>query len=69
MTDLTFKERDLLGGWIIEVRRGPSHIGNIRRGGTGGFVYFVGPHNQLTPEFSDADLEALKRRVANSYGR
>ncbi len=28
---ISYQEKDLLGGWLIEVRKGLVHIGNIRK--------------------------------------
>nr|WP_287412771.1 hypothetical protein [Pseudodesulfovibrio sp.] len=65
---LTFTEKDLLGGWLIEVKKGLAHIGNIRRGGLGGFQFFEGPNNQLNHSISDTNLDALKKKVENRFG-
>lgn len=59
----TYKEKDLLGGWKIEVRKGRVHIGNIRRSPSGGFQYFSGPNNQLNWSFEDSSLDNLKKRI------
>jgi hypothetical protein len=61
--ELTYEEKDLLGGWQIEVRKGRAHIGNIRRSPSGSFQYFSGPQNQLNPSFEEYDLEDLKKRI------
>lgn len=65
---LTFTEKNLLGGWSIEVRKGLAHIGNIRRGGWDGFQFFEGPHNQLTPSITNNNLDALKKEIENRFG-
>lgn len=59
----TYEEKDLLGGWQIEVRKGRVHIGNIRRRPSGGFQYFSGPQNQLNPSFKEHDLENVKKKI------
>ncbi|GAH64606.1 unnamed protein product [marine sediment metagenome] len=59
-----YKEKDLLGGWLIEVRKGPAHIGNIRKNPmTGAFQYYSGPNNQLNWSFEDDNLDSLKKRI------
>jgi len=65
---IEFKEKNTLGGgWSLEVKRGPSLLGHIRRRpDTGTFRYFRGSQNQLTPSYENADLEALKAQVANN---
>lgn len=59
----TYKEKDLLGGWQIEVRKGRAHIGNIRRSPSGGFQYFSGPNNQLNWSLKDDSLDDLKKKI------
>lgn len=59
-----YTEKDLLGGWKIEVRKGPTHIGNIRKNpSTGAFQYFKGLQNQLNPSFEESSLEKIKNRI------
>ena len=60
----SYKEKDLLGGWKIEVRNGIIHIGNIRKNPlNGAFQYFKGPNNQLNYAFEEISLDILKRRI------
>lgn len=68
---LTFKEKSTLGlGWSIEVLHVHHLIGNIRKAGNSDlYLYFHGPINELNYEFQDTDLEVLKRRVSEKYGR
>ena len=57
-------EKDLLGGWVIEVRKGAAHIGNIRKNRIiEKFQYYAGPNNQLSPSFEEASLDVLKRKI------
>ena len=57
-------EKDLLGGWVIEVRKGLAHIGNIRKNQIiEKFHYYSGPNNQLNPSFEEATLDALKQKI------
>jgi len=59
-----YQEKDLLGGWLIEVRKGIIHIGNIRKGRLSGkFQYYPGPNNILTVAFEEDDLDVLKQRI------
>ncbi len=63
MMSLDFKERHILGRpSYIEVRKGQVLIGTIGQS-AGEYRYYRGEHNELTPSFSDPDLEALKRRI------
>jgi len=68
---LQFKERSTLGAaWSLEVRRSLVLIGHVRRNpSTGGYQYFHGPDNVLTPSREDADLESLKGWVETAHGR
>jgi len=44
---ISYHEKDLLGGWVIEVRKGLVHVGNIRRHPFNGeFQYYPGSNNQ-----------------------
>lgn len=64
MKGFMYKEKDLLGGWSIEVRKGIVPIGNIRKNpSNGNFQYFSGPSNQLNWSFEEADLDILKQRI------
>ena len=64
MSDITFQEKSLLSGWCIEVRKGPFHIGNIRRNpSSGAFQYYNGRDNQLNYKFEEVKLEHLKEKV------
>jgi len=61
---ITYQEKDLLGGWSIEVRKGIVPIGNIRKNpSNGNFQYFSGPNNQLNYSFEEVDLDILKQRI------
>ena len=68
---LQFKELSTLGaGWSLEVRRSLVLIGHVRRNpSTGGYQYFHGPDNELTPSREEADLESLKAWVQARHGR
>ncbi len=65
---IDFKEKETLGGgWSLEVRRSGILLGHIRqRPDTGAYRYFRGPHNELTPSYENADLEALKEQVTDN---
>lgn len=71
MSRISFEEKSTLGiSWFLEVRDGRHLIGHIYRGGnTGSYQYHHGPFNQLTSEFSDTDLERLKKKVMGKYER
>ncbi len=53
-----------LGGWIIEVRKGPSVKGNIRKNPvTGRYQFYRGSRNAIRPALEESDIEALKQRI------
>jgi len=59
-----YQEKDLLGGWLIEVRKGIIRIGNIRRNQISGkFQYYPGSNNVLNIAFEEDDLDILKQRI------
>ena len=71
MMNITFKEKSTLGGgWSLEVLRAPLLIGHVRKAGSSSsYQYYHGRDNQLNYEFQEADLEILKRKVSEKYGR
>lgn len=68
---ITFKEKSNLGwGWFIEVRSSHRFIGHIRKAGNSSlYQFFPGPNNELNYEFQEANLDVLKRKVSEKYGR
>lgn len=61
---IRYLEKDLLGGWVIEVRKGLVLIGNIRKNQMSGeFQYYSGPNNQLNQTFRGFNLDAIKQRI------
>jgi hypothetical protein len=64
MSNYDYVERIPTGGWILEVRKGGSHKGNIRKDRvTGRFQFFRGSLNAIRPMLEEADVEALKERI------
>jgi hypothetical protein len=60
----TFKQLDLLGGWIVQVRKQGIHVGNIRRTTLdSGYAYYRGKDNQLTASLHNASLDELKKAI------
>jgi hypothetical protein len=48
----------------MEVRKGPSHKGNIRKNPvTGRFQFYRGSRNAIRPMLEDSDMETLKERI------
>jgi len=63
-----YKEKDLLGGWSIEVRKGEIPIGNIRKNPQNGALqYFHGINNILNYTFQENNLDVLKKIIEASY--
>ncbi len=59
-----FVDRPHTGGWILEVRRGGSHLGNVRKSRvTGRYQFFRGSANAIRPMLEEADLETLKEAI------
>jgi hypothetical protein len=64
MSNFTYVEKDLLGGWCIEVRKGPFPVGNIRKNpSNGAFQYYHGNSNILNWKFEEKSLDALKQEI------
>jgi hypothetical protein len=50
--------------WLIEVRKGPSHKGNIRKSPvTGRYQFFRGPVNVIRCSLEESDLDELIRKI------
>ena len=59
-----YEERSLLGGWRIEVKKGPVTVGNIHKNlSSGGYQFFKGSRNELSPSFEEQSIDALKVRI------
>jgi len=59
-----FIEKPSSGRWWMEVRKGSSCKGNIRKNPfTGRYQFYRGAANVLRLSFEEADLEALKARI------
>jgi hypothetical protein len=64
MDNLVYVDRPHTGGWILEVRKGALHVGNIRKNRvTGRYQFFRGSRNAIRPMLEESDLEALKQRI------
>lgn len=67
---LEFRDHHTLGySWQQDVLHAGLIIGHIRRTGGGPYQYFHGPHNELTVESADSNLEKLQRQVETRHGR
>jgi len=63
----SYKEKDLLGGWQIEVRNGIVPIGNIRKNpSNGAFQYYPGPNNILNYSYEEINLDVLKQKIESA---
>jgi hypothetical protein len=52
------------GGWIMEVRKGGAHKGNIRKNPvTGRYQFYRGSLNATRPLLEASDMEALKEKI------
>jgi len=64
MSTYDYVERAPCGGWLMEVRKGQSHKGNIRKNPvTGRYQFYRGSRNATRPMLEDADMEKLKGRI------
>ena len=53
-----------MGGWILEVRKGDSIKGNIRKNRTTGrYQFFRGSRNAIRPMLEETDIETLKEQI------
>jgi hypothetical protein len=60
MAKYKYVEKPSPGRWWMEVRKGSSCKGNIRKNPiTGRYQFYRGAANVLRPSFEEADLEAL----------
>ena len=59
-----YKERPSTGGWVLEVWKGESHKGNIRKNPTTGrYQFYRGSRNAIRPSIEESVLETLKERI------
>ena len=64
MSKYGYVDRPPWGGWIMEVHKGASHKGNIRKNRTTGrYQFFRGSRNAVRPLLEESDLETLKQRI------
>jgi hypothetical protein len=60
----TYQEKDLTGGWSMNVIRNGVLVGHIRKSGLGnGYAYFHGPSNFMTARLEAANLDDLKSKI------
>jgi hypothetical protein len=59
-----YLDRQPTGGWIAEVRRDRSHVGNIRKNRTTGrYQFFRGSRNAIRPMLEESDLQMLIKEI------
>lgn len=59
-----YEDKSLLGGWRIEVKKGPATVGNIRKNPSScGYQFFKGSTNELSASFEEQSIDALKLRI------
>jgi hypothetical protein len=64
MSKYEYVDREPTGGWILEVRKGGVHVGNIRKNRiTGTYQFFRGKMNAIRALLAESDLEALKKSI------
>lgn len=64
MSKYDYITKSLSGGWIMEVRKGSSCKGNIRKHRiTGRYQFYRGSKNVLRPMLEDIDIERLKEKI------
>jgi hypothetical protein len=64
MSRYQYVERPPTGGWVMEVRKGGSLKGNIRKNRvTGRYQFFRGPLNVIRPMLEESDMASLIERI------
>jgi hypothetical protein len=64
MSRYQYPDGTLTGGWILQVRDGARHVGNVRKNRvTGRYQFFRGSKNAIRPMLEEPDLETLKQRI------
>jgi hypothetical protein len=64
MSKYEYTDRPRGGGWLMEVRKGASHKGNIRKNPiTGRYQFYRGSVNATRCAFEESDVETLKSRI------
>ena len=64
MSKYEYVNRAPSGGWLMEVRKGQSLKGNIRKNPvTGRYQFYRGSLNATRPMLEDSDMEKLKKRI------
>jgi hypothetical protein len=64
MSKYDYVERVPSGGWLMEVRKGRSNKGNIRKNPvTGRYQFYRGSYNATRPMLEDSDMEKLIGRI------
>ncbi len=64
MSKYDYIGKEPLGGWILEVRKGDSIKGNIRKNRTTGrYQFFRGSRNAIRPMLEETDIETLKEQI------
>ncbi len=67
MSRYEYIPKSLPGGWVMEVRKGFSCKGNIRKNRvTGRYQFYRGVYNVIRPMLEESDLESLKERIEKS---
>jgi hypothetical protein len=60
MSKYEYVEKGSGRGWMMEVRKGASHKGNVRKNPiTGRFQFFKGPRNAIRTTLEEPDLATL----------
>jgi hypothetical protein len=64
MAKYEYLDRPPTGGWIAEVRRDRSYVGNIRKSRTTGrYQFFRGSRNPIRPMLEESDLQMLIEEI------
>ena len=64
MSKYEYRQKPSTERWWMEVRKGSSCKGNIRKNPfTGRYQFYRGAANVLRPSLEEADLETLKARI------
>ena len=64
MSKYEYVEKPLGGGWLMQVRKGSSHKGNIRKNPiTGRYQFYRGSVNAIRSAIEESNIDTLKEKI------